>query len=259
MITKNCVTETKVSSLKVWPSVFLRFGFSLLPLIQRLTLINCIFDHFFFYPPVSTLIHLTTMDALVFDPVTKNFSVNEAAIADWSKNDQEDYAFEVESLQVLSKQLVASTTDVPPPSNQINSNLSKQVEKMRETGLRESKAGKDLEAARLLSMALEMALKRPLWEASQYQMSQVAAILDSRCDVYIKLNKWAEAFADVQLLATLQPNEWSNFYRKARCLRRIEKYAEARACLTTAAELSKNNPAAAAKVKDEIEAISSFL
>lgn len=50
MITKNCVIETKVSSLKVWPSVFLRFGFSLLPLIQRLTLINCIFDHFFFTP-----------------------------------------------------------------------------------------------------------------------------------------------------------------------------------------------------------------
>ncbi|KAF5093504.1 hypothetical protein D0Z03_002385 [Geotrichum reessii] len=199
------------------------------------------------------------MDALVFDPVTKNFSVNEAAIADWSKKDQDEYAFEVETLQLLSKQLVGSTTDVPPPSNQINTNLSKQVEKMRETGLRESKADKNPEAIRLLSMALEMALKRSLWESSQFQMTQVAMILDSRCDVYIKLNKWAEAFADVQLLATLQPNEWSNFYRKARCLRRIERYAEARANLNTAAELSKNNAAAAAKVKEEMDSISTFL
>ena len=195
------------------------------------------------------------MDFLNFDPVTKNLSVNLESVADWPEQDKTDYSHEVETLNLLAKQLVGTNSDVPPPSNQLNGNLTKQVEKMRDTGIKEMKLGKHTEAIKLLSMALEMALKRSLWESVQYQITQIVTILDARCDVYIKLNKWADAYADAHILTTIQPTEWNNFYRKARCLRRIARYSEAKSNLATAQELCKTSAAATAKVNEEISSI----
>lgn len=195
------------------------------------------------------------MECLSFDPVTKNLTVTPNSLDSWDEQDRKDYTHEVESLNLLAKQLVATNADVPPPGNQINGNLTKQVDKLRETATRESKQGKDLEALKLLTMALDMSLRRAVWESVQYQITQVVVILNDRCDLYIKLNKWAEAYADAHILTTVQPVEWSNFYRKARCLRRIEQYSEAKALLATALELGKNNAKAQAKINDEIKAL----
>lgn len=199
------------------------------------------------------------MEFLNFDPATKNLSVVEGSTQDWSEQDQTDYAYEVENLNTLSKQLVGFNGDIPPPGNQINGNLSKQIDKLRETAIRDAKLGKHTEALKLLSMALEMALRRPLWESVQFQMGQIVGILNDRCDLYIKTNQWANAYADTHILTTLQPGEWSNFYRKALCLRKIENYHEAKALLATALELGKNNTSAVVKVNQEISSIDALL
>lgn len=197
----------------------------------------------------------STMSTLTFDPVTKNFTVTPGSTDAWDDNESAEYAREVDQLNLLAKQLVATTADVPPPGNQISGNLTKQVDKLRETAARESKQGKHAEALKLLTMALDMALRRALWESVQYQISQIVIILSDRCDAFIKLNKWADAYGDAHILTTIQPNEWSNFYRKARCLRRIEQYGEARANLNTALEFAKNDRKAAQKVNEEIKAL----
>lgn len=201
---------------------------------------------------------VTAMEYLKFDPATKVISVDQDSVAYWSEQDVKDYSHEVNTLNALAKQLVATNADVPPPPNQITENLSKQVTKLRDTALKEAKQGKDAEAIKLLTMALDMALRRPVWEAVQYQTTQIVVLLSDRCNVFIKLNKWADAYADAHILTTLQPAEWSNYFRKARCLRRIEKYGEAKALLATALELGKNDAGALIKVNEEINDLNSL-
>lgn len=195
------------------------------------------------------------MELITLDPVTKQLSVPESALSQFSAADQSDLKTEVEQLQLLFSQLVTANVNIPAAPNQLNGVLLKQVDKMRDSALRELKAGRVVEAARQFGLALDMALRRPGWEGSQHQIQMVASLLDSRCQAYVEANMWPEAFGDASVLVNIQPTEWKHWYRKGLCLRKVKRYTEALGCLRSAAEMAAKDQQASVKINNEIESI----
>lgn len=118
---------------------------------------------------------------------------------------KKELQIELDKLNSFAKEMVACPGSIPPPPNEANRNLAIQVAKLRDSGAMQFKAGKPQEALTQINMALDMALKRPLYEATGAAIADVSEVLAYRCDINMVLGNWAAAYADAELLCLIKP------------------------------------------------------
>ncbi|CAG80610.1 hypothetical protein B0I72DRAFT_135862 [Yarrowia lipolytica] len=141
---------------------------------------------------------------------------------------KKELQIELDKLNSFAKEMVACPGSIPPPPNEANRNLAIQVAKLRDSGAMQFKAGKPQEALTQINMALDMALKRPLYEATGAAIADVSEVLAYRCDINMVLGNWAAAYADAELLCLIKPQIPQNYLRKGKCLQTATKYLEAK-------------------------------
>ncbi|KAL9049574.1 MAG: hypothetical protein Q9162_007143, partial [Coniocarpon cinnabarinum] len=104
---------------------------------------------------------------------------------------------------------------------------SQQIAKLRESAqaaLKKQQSGKNVtepegleapqsEAIKLYSLALEMALGRPIWEPQQLLREEVASIYTSRAHAYAAIRAWADAYTDCRLSLEAKPQGNPGAYR----------------------------------------------
>ncbi|ANB15807.1 Small glutamine-rich tetratricopeptide repeat-containing protein alpha [Sugiyamaella lignohabitans] len=168
------------------------------------------------------------------DPATKAISVDASFIDSLGEESQKDLNEKLLQLNDLSRYLTGLSLPVPPAPNTISKQLTDQVNKLRAHGVTQSKAGKHQEALKHFTLAVQLALKRPPWEAALYVIEEVCGLLALRADSYMALNLWPEAYTDASLIVLLVPTDPKGHHRRGRCLQTIGKYSEARVEYLTA-------------------------
>ncbi|CAN6671850.1 translocation protein Sec72p [Trichomonascus vanleenenianus] len=175
------------------------------------------------------------------DPSTKALKVDESYYNELTEEQSQELHTAVDKLYSLSRSMLNLNNELPPAPNHISQPLSVQVAKLRDSGASALKKGKPDEAIKLLTMAIEMALKRPPWESTAFTINEVCSCIDPRADAYMAVNQWPEAYSDTAMLSLLKPTDPKNYYRKGRCLQAIQKYAEAKSVFSSGLLLAPDN------------------
>ena len=130
----------------------------------------------------------------------------------------------------------------PPQPPFINPKRSQQIAKLRESGqaaLKKQSSQNVLEpqgatapqseVIKLYTLALDMALQRPVWEPQQLLREELAAIYTSRAAAYASLRGWPDALTDCRLsLEAKQQGNPGAWRIGCDALRQMGRIAEAR-------------------------------
>ncbi|KAK9240865.1 TPR-like protein [Lipomyces kononenkoae] len=138
-------------------------------------------------------------------------------------------AKEIQELNSLYRDLVALNADVPPPPNQINGRLNDQVRKLKDAGNASYKKGQYSDAVRMYSLAIEMALKRPPWEASGFVKEELSVLYSNRAQAHMSVSAWGDALVDADTAIYLKRNFAKAHYRKGKCMQHMGRLHEAKA------------------------------
>lgn len=169
---------------------------------------------------------MTVPAPITYDESAKKVTIEKGA--ELTPEYKKELQIELDKLNSFAKEMVACPGAIPPPPNEANRNLSIQVAKLRDSGAMQFKAGRPADALAQINMALDMALKRPLYEATGAAIADVSEVLAYRCDIYMVIGQWANAFADAELLCLIKPQVPQNYLRKGKCLQTATKYLDAK-------------------------------
>lgn len=178
---------------------------------------------------------------VIVDPASKAVSIEQPYLDSIDPSKVKELNNQVAQLNDLARHLVGVNGDVPPPSNVVTESVTKQVNKLKDSAAKATKAGRGSEAIKFYNLAMGLALKRAPWESTQYVIEEVCSILGPRADLYISQSLWPEAYTDSGLLVLLKGMDPKNQYRKGRCLQTIGKLSEARIAYQTALNLQPQN------------------
>lgn len=181
------------------------------------------------------------MVAVEYNEVTKKVCFPPEALSSLSEQDQAHATSTAELVNRLMNDLVNHNGELPPPPGVLTKNISVGASKIANNGVKALLQQKPQEAVKLLSTALEMVLRRPLWEPTVQVLEEVASCLMPRCDAYVSLKQWADAYADASLLMLMKPQDPMNHYRKGMILISAGRRSEARDFLATAARMAPTN------------------
>lgn len=184
------------------------------------------------------------------DPASKKVSVDESYFEDLSEKQAKELHTQIEQLNSLNRYMVGLNCDVPPTPEHITQQVTTQVNKLKEAGTLAVKQDKLKEAVKHFTLAIDMALKRPPWEATQYTIEELCKCLGPRADAYMSQNLWPDAYCDSALLVLLKPMDAKNHYRKGRCLESVRKYNEAKAAYTAGLSINPDDSDLKASLKE---------
>ncbi|KAJ8102135.1 TPR-like protein [Lipomyces tetrasporus] len=159
---------------------------------------------------------------IIFNEVTKHVALSEQDLTP-------SRAKEIHELNSLYRDLVALNADVPPPPNQINGRLNDQVRKLKDAGNASYKKSQYSDAVRMYSLAIEMALKRPPWEASGFAREELSVLYSNRAQAHMSTGAWGDAMVDADTAIYLKRNFPKAHYRKGKCLQHMGRLHEAKA------------------------------
>jgi translocation protein SEC72 len=128
----------------------------------------------------------------------------------------------------LAETLKPSNGELPPP-NAPNLPRNAQVNRLREEGNKNFKAGNFPEAIRFYTMALEVSSSRPLWEplAFQFIKEELSPVLSNRAAAYMGMKNYVDALVDAETVTKLK-REWSKgWFRKGKALAGLNRTEEA--------------------------------
>ncbi|KAK9479151.1 TPR-like protein [Lipomyces japonicus] len=171
---------------------------------------------------------------IIFDEVTKHIGLPNEVLTPERET-------EVEQLNALYKSLINLNADVPPPPNQISGRLSEQVKKLKEAGNTSFKKLQYADAIKMYTLAIEMALKRPPWEAAAYVREEVSVLYSNRAQAYMSQNRWGEALVDADTSIYLKRNVSKSYWRKGKCLIELGRLQEAKDILEIGIEFADGN------------------
>ncbi|KAK7206061.1 hypothetical protein BZA70DRAFT_123071 [Myxozyma melibiosi] len=157
-----------------------------------------------------------------FDPVTKHLSLSSTSSPD------DPLATALSAVNTLHRDLINLNADVPPPPNQINGRLTEQVRKLKDSGNQAFKRTAYADAIRMYTLAIEMALKRPAWEAAGYQREEICLLYSNRAQAYMSTAAWGEALADSEAAIFLKRSFTKAHYRKGKCLQNMGRLRDAK-------------------------------
>ncbi|KAI5306000.1 Bifunctional purine biosynthetic protein ade1 [Ascosphaera pollenicola] len=174
---------------------------------------------------------LYTHHPLQLDPQSKAISLPGAS---------SDVAAELEQLNRLHAGFVALETPgkVPPPPMPVNPKRSAQITKLKESANQSFAKGTYIDSVRLYTLAIDMALSRPLWEPASLVREELAVLYSNRSQSYIAQQMWPEGLIDAKLSVACSPvKNAKSWYRGGKSLNEMARYDEAKEWLEKAIEI----------------------
>jgi translocation protein SEC72 len=137
---------------------------------------------------------------------------------------------ELEALNNLHRNLlhVETPTGTPPPPVPVNPKRSAQIGKLRESGNAEFRKGNHDAAAKMYTLAIDMALARPAWEPSGLVREELSGLLSNRAQANMAQQKWPEGAADAE--SSVEMKKVGNakaWWRRGKCLLEMGRLEEA--------------------------------
>ena len=150
---------------------------------------------------------------------------------------------EIDQLNILTLELIASGHDVPqvPSPENFNRDISLRVKKLYDLGVQSFKMGKFDDAARQFSLGIEMILRRPKFELFQGTLQELSLFLMLRADAYLKTGQYLDAFNDADMLLGMMMNTPDNFLRRGVANYFLGNYEAARADYQRGLAFDQNN------------------
>jgi translocation protein SEC72 len=147
-------------------------------------------------------------------------------------------ATELAALNALHKALSAGPTApdgagatvhvVPPPPAASNPKRSAQVAKLRDSGNAALRAGKPQDAARLYTLAVDMAAGRPGWEPVDTARDELATLYANRAQAHMAARDWALGAVDAECSVELKrQGNTKAWWRRGKCLLEMGRLEEA--------------------------------
>lgn len=174
-----------------------------------------------------------TLLPLHLDPATKALScpsINTPAIT-----------AELHALNQTHRALLTLDTphQVPPAPLPLNPKRSAAIQKMREQGnaslskrtpssTAHNPQGHVLEAIKLYTYAVEMALGRPPWEPASIAREELSLLLSNRAQAHMLLQSWPEGSVDAETSVEMKaaPGNGKAWWRRGRCLVEMGRWEE---------------------------------
>ncbi|KAI5295269.1 hypothetical protein KEM52_001859 [Ascosphaera acerosa] len=176
-------------------------------------------------------IDVYTHHSLVLDPQSKAISLPGAS---------QEITAELEQLNKLHTSLLSLETpgNVPPPPLPVNPKRSNQITKLKESANQSLTKGAHTDAARLYTLAIDMALGRPLWEPANLVREELAVLYSNRAQAYVAQRMWPEGLVDAQTSISCSPvKNTKAWYRGGKCLVEMTRWEEAKEWLEKAIEV----------------------
>ncbi len=161
------------------------------------------------------------------------------------------------SLHALHRALLSQPNQTPPPPLPTNPKRSAQIQKMRDQGnasLRTKTSptsAQGLEAIKLYTYGIEMALGRPSWEPSQLVREEAGVLYANRAQAYMAAQMWAEGAADGETSVWLKRvGNGKAWWRRGRCLCEMGRWEEAQSWAREGLEVEGNEGDLAGLIKE---------
>ena len=103
------------------------------------------------------------------------------------------------------------------------------------------KGGMHVQAIQQYSMAVNIAVQRPPWEAQQLMREELSMVLSNRSAAFYEAGDYLSALVDAETVIQLK-RPWSKgHFRKARALMKLNRYAEAKEAIQLGLSYEPNN------------------
>jgi translocation protein SEC72 len=142
---------------------------------------------------------------------------------------------DISALNSLHKVLIAPTSgidsttgNVPPPPTAVKPQRSAHIAKARDAGNAAQRAGKHQEAVKMYSLAIDIALARPLWEPAALARDELCGLYSNRAQAQMGLGKYADGAVDAMTSVELRKGGNAKaWWRRGKCLVEMGRWDEA--------------------------------
>lgn len=138
---------------------------------------------------------------------------------------------EIDQLNTLTSELIASGAEVPPvatPEN-FNKDMAKMIRRLYEGGVQAFRQGKFQESAKQFTIGVQMISRRHKFESFQGTLQELSLFLMGRADAYLKTQEYLKAYNDADMLIGMQMCTPDNFLRRGVANYFLGNYEAARA------------------------------
>ncbi|KAF4549000.1 Hypothetical protein D9617_24g017140 [Elsinoe fawcettii] len=181
-----------------------------------------------------------TQLAIQIDPSTKSITTPHPTTS---------ITTELNALNALHRSLIkdldapSAPHGVPPPPMPVNPKRSAQITKLREAGNGSFKKGAFADAIRMYSLALDMAVQRPVWEPSGLVREELSALYGNRAQARMGEKDWAGAAVDAECSVELKKvGNVKGWWRRGTSLKEMGRLEEAREWLREGVEFESVGP-----------------
>lgn len=134
-----------------------------------------------------------------------------------------------QALNLLHRNFNSLQEPIPPPPNkQPPLTRSAQISKLKDSGNFSFKMHKFDDAVKFYSLAIEMALSRPPWEAHSLCRDESVILLCNRSAAKFALNEFPESLADAEAVVELKKPWPKGHFRKSKALQAMGRLEEAK-------------------------------
>lgn len=154
-----------------------------------------------------------------------------------------DLKLEIDQLNTLTADLIASGADVPPtPSpDTFNKDLSKMIKKLYDGGVQAFRQEKFDESVKQFNIGIEMIIRRHKFEPFQGTLQELSLFLMSRTDAQLKNKNYLKAFNDADMLLGMNLSTPDNFLRRGVANFFLGNYEAAKADYQRGLSFDENN------------------
>jgi len=167
-----------------------------------------------------------------FRPVTLTTGPPDNSVALCEKHSLEkctDCDIDFVNLNRMAKLLVNNPNLLcPPPANVVSQKLTQAVNNTKEEGNQIFKIGLHGQAMSRYTMAANIAVQRPPWEAQQLMREELSTVLSNRSAAYFESSDYIGALVDADTVIALRRNWSKGHFRKAKALLGLGKLEEAK-------------------------------
>lgn len=150
---------------------------------------------------------------------------------------------EVLQLNVLTTELLPFGSGVPPPPSPqtFDNDKSKKIMKLYESGCKAFQQGNYHDAVKLFSVALEIVMRRVKFDLCQGTFLELALLLSSRADSYLKTGEYIHAFNDADMIVSMMMLSPDNLLRRGVANFFLKNYEDAMADYARGLSLDEEN------------------
>lgn len=162
-----------------------------------------------------------------------------------------EFDVELKQLNTLISEISPLGEQVPPaPSLQnFNKEKSKMIMKLYESGVKAFQSEKHADAVKQFTVALEIVMRRAKYDLCQGTFLELALLLSSRADSYLKTREYLKAFNDADMVVGMMMLTPDNLLRRGVANFFLGNYEDAVADYARGLSFDENHE----RLKQEIE------